>query len=94
MEKNNDKFNYEVADTALNLIGKHIADCRKYRGYSQAELAQKASTSQQHIAKFEAGKQNISIKLFIAILGSMDMHINLTFKDADNMAGFPPPGKN
>ncbi len=94
MAKNNDKFNYQVADIALKQIGKAIAIARKERGYTQTELAEKVGTLQHHIANFEAGKQNIAIKTFIAILGSLDMHIDLSMKDGDNPAGFLPVNKN
>ncbi|QTE38492.1 helix-turn-helix transcriptional regulator [Mucilaginibacter gossypii] len=94
MAKNNDKFNYGVADIAQQLIGKACADRRKELGYTQKEIADKAGTSQQYIQLFESGKQNIGFRLFIAILGCLDMHIDLMAKDGDNPVGFPPVNKN
>lgn len=94
MAKNNDKFNYQVADIALKQIGKAVAIARKERGYTQTELADKAGTTQQYIQLFESGKQNIGLKLFIAILGCLDIHIDLSLKDGDNPACFAPVNKN
>lgn len=94
MAKNNDKFNYEVADIAQKLIGKACATRRKELGYTQVELAAKAGTVDHHISNFEKGKQNISLRLFIAILGCLDMHIDLMAKDGDRASGFDPLNRN
>lgn len=89
-----DKFNYQVADTAQQLIGQACAIRRKELGYTQAELATKVGCVTHMIGNFEAGKQNIAIRTFIAILGCLDMHIDLMAKDGDNPAGFPSVNKN
>lgn len=94
MSKNTDKFNYQVADMAQQLIGKACANRRKELGYSQTELADKVGTRQHHIANFENGKQNIAIRTFIAILGCLDMHLDLMAKDGDRPEGFEPVNKN
>ena len=94
MPKNNDKFNYQVADVARQLIGKACAIRRKELGYNQGELADKVGTSQQYIQLFESGRQNIGFRLFIAILGSLDMHMDLLAKDGDKPEGFPEVNKN
>jgi transcriptional regulator with XRE-family HTH domain len=94
MARNSEKFNYEVADIAQKLIGRACADRRKDIGYTQAELAEKAGTHQHHIANFENGKQNVTFRIFIAILGCLDMHIDLMAKDGDKPVGFKPLNKN
>lgn len=67
MAKNKDKFDYQFADNALQLMGKNITVRHKELSYSQKELAEKVGTSQQYIQLFESGKQNITIRPFIAI---------------------------
>ena len=56
-------------------IGKFVADRRKELGYTQSEIAEKVGTIQNHISNFEKGKQNISIKTFIAILDVLDIDL-------------------
>ena len=94
MAKNNNKFNYQIADEALVVIGKFIADRRKELGYTQQELAVKAGSLRHSISNFEAGNQNIAIKTFIAILGSLDLHIDFKPVDPDNLVGFASINKN
>lgn len=79
---------------AQQLIGKACAIRRKELGYTQTELAQKVGCVTHMIGNFEAGKQNIAIRTFIAILGCLDMHIDLMAKDGDRAAGFPSVNKN
>jgi len=94
MHPNNDKFNYQVADTAQELIGEFIAERRKELGYTQKQLANKAGCQTHHLGNFEKGKQNIGFRLLIAILGCLDMHIELRPKDGDKPTGFPAVNKN
>lgn len=44
----------------MNNIGTQIIDLREAQGLTQAQLAQKISTTQSAIARIESGKQNIS----------------------------------
>ena len=92
--KNNQKFNYQIADEALILIGKFVADKRKKLGYTQSEIAEKVGTIQNHISNFEKGRQNLSIKTFIAILGVLDTHLEFSYKDPDKLTGYPGINKN
>lgn len=70
----------------LVVIGKACAARRKELGLTQTQLANKIGTRQHHIANFEAGKQNIAIRTFIAILGSLNLHLDLRPKDGDKPA--------
>ena len=92
--KNNLKYNYQLSDIALEIIGKYVAERRKELGYTQTEIAEKVGTIQNHISNFEKGKQNLSIKTFIAILGVLDLHLEFSYKDSDNLTGFPGVSKN
>lgn len=84
----------ELVDAAQKMIGQYCAIRRKELGYTQAELAAKVGCVTHMIGNFEAGKQNIAIRTFIAILRCLDMHIDLIAKDGNNPAGFPSVNKN
>ena len=43
------------------LFGKRVRECRKTRGYSQEQLADKAGLHRTYIGSIERGEQNISI---------------------------------
>lgn len=44
-----------------DFIGKNIKYCRKMKGYTQEELAEKANISVSHLSKIETGKRTIGM---------------------------------
>lgn len=82
------KFNPEIADLALKLIGKACKYRRLELGYIQLYLSEQSGLTQAQIINFEKGKQNLTLKSFIAILGSLDMHLDLSAKDPNKLTGF------
>ena len=56
----------------LKEIGLRIAQARKKKSMSQADLAEKAQVSISHISDIENGKKQIGIEIFIRITVSAD----------------------
>ena len=88
------KFNPEIADMALKLVGKACAIRRNELKIFQSELAEMSGLTQRQISNFETGEQNLTLKSFFAVLGCLDMHIDLTEKNPDNLTGFSYRGFN
>ena len=60
-----------VQVNALDTIGKRIAEKRKAKGISQAQLGKKVSASQSIIAKIEQDKRNVQNDMLIKIANEL-----------------------
>lgn len=49
------------------LIGDQLKKLRKRAGWTQKDLASKLKTSQSAVARMEAGKQNVTVRLLVAL---------------------------
>ena len=58
------------------LIGKFIADERKKKGYSQAELGNKLGVSNKTISKWETGKGFPDISLLLPLCDELEISVN------------------
>ena len=61
-------------------IGKRIADLRKAKGWTQAQLAAECGLQQAHIARIEAGRYSVGLDTLTYIAqslgGTIDIVIN------------------
>ena len=48
-----------MIDTSRTKIGKSLAFCRRSKGYTQEELAEKLGVSREMVSKWEEGKRNL-----------------------------------
>ena len=81
--KNNSKFRKAYRDeiTRLNLAYK-IAQLRKKRHLTQAQLAKRVKTTQQNISRLEDFKNiEITISTLSKIALALDMRLKIEFKD-------------
>jgi transcriptional regulator with XRE-family HTH domain len=53
------------------LVAKRVKELRLQRGWSQAELAHRAGTTDKHISGLERGKVNVSIELLASIAAGL-----------------------
>ncbi len=51
----------------MNIIGKRLHNCRKEEGLTQAQLAQKLSTTQSTIGKYERGELQPNLETLLQI---------------------------
>lgn len=58
-------------------IGKRIAELRKSKKMTQAELAERSGLGQGHIARLEAGKYGATIDVLSSIAGAMDSKVEI-----------------
>lgn len=58
-------------------IGKRIAELRKGKKMTQAELAERSGLGQGHIARLEAGKYGATIDVLSSIAGAMESTIEI-----------------
>lgn len=58
-------------------IGKRIAELRKNKKMTQAELAERSGLGQGHIARLEAGKYGVTIDVLSSIAGAMDAKVEI-----------------
>ena len=56
-----------MMERVKQLIGNNIRNQRKERGFSQEELAEKASLHRTYIGSVERGERNISIENIVSI---------------------------
>lgn len=70
-----------AAPAAVELVAKdfggHIADARKRRRWTQAELARKAGITRQTLMKIERGNLGTALTAYIAVLWAMGLHRSL-----------------
>lgn len=55
------------------LIGDNIRHYRKIKGFSQEELAERASLHRTYIGSVERGERNISIENIVSVARSLDI---------------------
>lgn len=58
-------------------IGQAIAQLRKEKGMTQAELADRSGLGQGHIARLEAGKYGVTIDVLSSIAGAMESKVEI-----------------
>lgn len=63
--------------TVSERIGKQIAEARKKKGISQANLAELTNTSYAHISRIELGKHSVGIEVLDRICKPLDLKIEL-----------------
>ena len=60
-------------------LGKKIAVLRKYRYFTQMELAEKSGISRVYIGSLERGERNPTIGVLFAICNALDCEIDIKF---------------
>jgi transcriptional regulator with XRE-family HTH domain len=55
------------------IIGKNIRNHRKEKGFSQEELAEKASLHRTYIGSVERGERNISVENIVSIARALNI---------------------
>ncbi len=65
-------------------IGKRIQECRKKRGLTQEQLAERISVSNHHMSALERGVYNIKLELLVSILNELDCSADEIFCDVVN----------
>ncbi|MCM1053535.1 MAG: helix-turn-helix domain-containing protein [Ruminococcus sp.] len=65
-------------DILINM-GKNIRKFRKYKGYTQEKLAEKAGLSNSYISDIECGKINIPTLTLADICDALDVEIYKVF---------------
>lgn len=58
-------------------IGLQIAEARKKRGLTQAQLAELAGIDRANIGKIETGKYNVSIDILSRVCNAMECRIKI-----------------
>ena len=83
-------------ETILRYIGANVRRLREERGWSQADLGEKAGTNRRTIQELELGNGNPGLRLLITLSGLFrveltDLFAPATFEKRD--AGRPPSKK-
>lgn len=60
-------------ENAKQIIGNNIRNRRKEKGFSQEELAEKASLHRTYIGSVERGERNISIENIVSIARALNI---------------------
>ena len=68
----------------LKEIGLRIAQARKKKSMSQADLAEKAQVSISHISDIENGKKQIGIEIFIRITEALNVSSDWLLRASNN----------
>ena len=70
------------------MAGYKIAEARIAKGWSQQKLAEMIGTTQQQIARYESGNNDVKASVLIKLSGALDVTLSylLGLKDADNEA--------
>ena len=68
----------------LKEIGLRIAQARKKKSMSQADLAEKAQVSICHISDIENGKKQIGIEIFIRITEALNVSADWLLRASNN----------
>ena len=58
--------------TKLLVLGKNIQKARRFKNYSQNELAELLNISREHLAKIETAKRCISLGLLFKLAEALD----------------------
>ena len=83
MDKDTNK-KYKHSDRYIRL-GLNIAYCRKLKGFTQIELAEKANISRTHISNIEAPNMPVSVSLdkLFDIADVLDVSVDKLFNFKD-----------
>ncbi len=57
-------------------IGKFIADCRKEKGLTQLQLAEKLGISNRAVSKWETGKSCPDVSLMLELCSVLEITVN------------------
>ncbi len=57
-------------------IGKFIADCRKKRGFTQMQLAERLGITDRAVSKWECGRAMPDSSIMLALCGVLDISVN------------------
>ncbi len=68
----------------LKEIGLRIAQARKKKSMSQADLSEKAQVSISHISDIENGKKQIGIEIFIRITEALNVSADWLLRASNN----------
>lgn len=62
------------------LIGDQLKKLRKRAGWTQKDLASKLKTSQSAVARMEAGKQNVTVRVLVALALLFKKRLHIRFQ--------------
>lgn len=63
-------------------LGKQIRELRKQRGMTQVELAERAGTTQGHIARIECGRYTLTMAVLSRLADALDVELGFIEKQA------------
>lgn len=63
-----------AVELVVQELGAHIAEARKRRKWTQAELARKAGITRQTLMKIERGNLGTALTAYVAVLWAMGLH--------------------
>lgn len=66
--------------TAAVILGGDISEYREELGLTQRELAQKAGTTQAHIARIEQGDANPTLKTLVRLAAAFQLDLLIGFR--------------
>lgn len=75
------EINPEYIEQVRQLIGQWVAEFRKQKGLTQAQLAKELGVSHPTVSKIEAGKW-LSIEMLIRLSVHLDFYLFLLEKDS------------
>lgn len=76
-------INPEYIEQVRQLIGQWVAEFRKQKGLTQAQLAKELGVSYPTVSKIEAGKW-LSIEMLIRLSVHLDFYLFLLEKDSND----------
>ena len=68
----------EITNDERQRIGRRIAELRKERGLSQAQLAAQCGIQQAHIARIENGRYSVGFDTLQSIAQALGMQVDFT----------------
>jgi transcriptional regulator with XRE-family HTH domain len=86
-------YNHKLTPLAKKWISEYIRLRRKDLGYTQGDLAKMIGCRTATISAIENGG-NYTIETFIAILGSLKVHLELSDLPIDHVIGYEKPNEN
>lgn len=69
-------------------IGKRIAELRKAKGLTQAQLAEKTGFSQSNIGRIETGRYSVGLDVLAKIAEALGASVELISKENDGKVCF------
>jgi transcriptional regulator with XRE-family HTH domain len=82
------------ADQVQKDVGRRVAELRRERGLTQAELADRASVSTNYVARVETGLQNLTLESLTKLANLFGLPIQEFFQEPADRRVRPgrPPG--